>query len=137
MRLLAAPEPGPLDDEARAGERLFQSMGCAACHTPILVTARSANPVFDRKEVRLYSDLLLHDVGTGDGIKQAAAEPGEIRTPALWGLRHRRPLMHDGASPTVDAAIRLHAGEALAVKEQYSDATPAARAMLLAFLNSL
>jgi CxxC motif-containing protein (DUF1111 family) len=43
---------------------------CASCHTPVLLTDRHSNPVFDQKPVRLYSDLLLHDVGTGDGIPQ-------------------------------------------------------------------
>ncbi len=39
-----------------------------------MMTGRSSNPVFDRKPVNLYSDLLLHDVGTGDGIEQAGGE---------------------------------------------------------------
>jgi carboxyvinyl-carboxyphosphonate phosphorylmutase len=28
------------------------------------------------------------------------------RTPALWGLRFRRPLLHDGSAATVEDAIR-------------------------------
>ena len=64
--------------------------------------APDAHPLFDRKPVPLFSDLLLHDVGTGDGIPQASAPPDEIRTPALWGLRVRRPLLHDGSASTVE-----------------------------------
>ena len=68
----------------------------------------NAIAALNRKPVPLYSDLLLHDVGTGDGIAQEAAQPGEIRTPALWGLRFRRPLLHDGsAMTTMDAINRL------------------------------
>ena len=91
MKLLAPIARGPIDDTVRDGERVFAAIGCAACHVPALTTGPSANPLFDRKTVPLYSDLLLHDIGTGDGIRQAdsTASPDEIRTPALWGLRLR------------------------------------------------
>ena len=60
--------------------------------------------------VPLFSDLLLHDIGTGDDIPQAPALPEEIRTPALWGLRFRRPLLHDGSAATIEEAIARHGG---------------------------
>ncbi len=137
MRLLAPIGRGRVDAEARAGEALFGLLGCAACHTPALQTAPNANPLFDRRPVALYSDLLLHDIGTGDGIEQAAASGEEIRTPALWGLRFRRPLLHDGSAATPDEAIRRHRGEATQVTERYEKLTPRERAQLLAFLPSL
>ena len=137
MQLLAPLERGPIDDDVRAGELLFAAVGCAACHTPTLTTGASANPLFDRKPVALFSDLLLHDVATGDGIPQAAALANEIRTPALWGLRHRRPFLHDASAPTPDAAIRRHGGEAAGVIENYARLTDAERARLLIFLGSL
>jgi CxxC motif-containing protein (DUF1111 family) len=64
--------------------------------------------LFDRRIVPAFSDLLLHDAGTGDGIPQASALPEEIRTPSLWGLRVRRPLLHDGSASTPDEAVRRH-----------------------------
>lgn len=137
MRLLAPIARGPVDDAARTGELIFQSMGCASCHTPALATARNSNPVFDRKEVRLFSDLLLHDVGTGDGIEQAGAQADEIRTSPLWGLRLRRPFLHDGSAATIDGAIRRHGGEAAAVVERYINTDAGERAALLAFLRTL
>jgi CxxC motif-containing protein (DUF1111 family) len=82
------------------GETIFAAIGCTRCHIPILFTGRDTNPVFDRRPVALYSDLLLHGVATGDGIPQAAALANEIRTPALWGLRFRRPFLHDGSAAT-------------------------------------
>jgi CxxC motif-containing protein (DUF1111 family) len=91
----------------------------------------------DQKPVRLYSDLLLHDVGTGDGIPQAAAQANEIRTPALWGLRLRRPLLHDGSAATVDQAIRRHSGEAISSANRYREGTVGERSALLTFLMSL
>ena len=119
------------------GERVFGAVGCAACHVPTLTTGPSSNPLFNRRPVALFSDLLLHDVGTGDGIQQEAAEPDEIRTPALWGLRFRRPLLHDGSAATIDAAVRRHGAEARLAREGYERASVAERASLLAFLNSL
>jgi len=137
MRHLAPPGRGPIDDAARAGEQVFAQLGCAACHLPSLPTGPSASPVFDRRQVPLFSDLLLHEVGTGDGIAQGAAGPEEIRTPALWGLRFRRPLLHDGSAPTIEEAIRRHGGEAEGARQRYDATTPGGRAALLAFLRSL
>lgn len=137
MRFLAPIEKAELNAAARAGERLFTSVGCAACHTPSMTTAQNANPVFDRKPVNLFSDLLLHDIGSGDGIPQAAAKEGEMRTPPLWGLRFRRPLMHDGASATVEDAIARHAGEAAKVTERFDALLKQDREALLAFLAAL
>jgi CxxC motif-containing protein (DUF1111 family) len=87
--------------------------------------------------VPLFSDLLLHDIGTGDGIRQAAADGAEIRTPALWGLRFRRPLLHDGSAATAGDAILRHAGEAELARRGYERLPPEEREQLLAFLRSL
>lgn len=137
MRLLAAPERGRIDDNVRSGENIFRAVGCHLCHTPTLFTGPNQNPLFDRKPVALFSDLLLHDVGTGDGIEQAAASAEEIRTPALWGLRFRRPLLHDGGSVTIDDAILRHAGEAISVVARYRHLSSHEKNLLLAFLKSL
>lgn len=137
MRFLA-PIPRSHSDEAtREGERIFAAIGCTSCHVPSLATGPSSNPLFNRRPVPLFSDLLLHDVGTGDGIKQAAAEPEEIRTPALWGLRLRRPLLHDGSAATIPDAIERHRGEAELARRGYERLSPEDRQRLLAFLRSL
>ena len=137
MRLLAPPARAGSDDEIRAGEQVFAAIGCTACHVPVLQTGPSANPIFDRKAVVLFSDLLLHDIGTGDGIRQGVAEPEEIRTPALWGLRLRRPLLHDGSAATPEDAVRRHAAEAELARRGFDRLSDADRAALLAFLRSL
>jgi CxxC motif-containing protein (DUF1111 family) len=87
--------------------------------------------------VNLFSDLLLHDIGTGDGIEQADAKGDEIRTPGLWGLRFRRPLLHDGSAANIEQAIARHKGEAEKVMEVYSGFGSGQKADLLAFLKSL
>ena len=139
MRLLAPISRGPVDDTVRDGERVFASVGCAACHIPALTTGPSVNPLFNRKAVPLYSDLLLHDIGTGDGIKQgdSTASPDEIRTPALWGLRLRRPFLHDGSAATVEDAINRHRGEAELARQGFVRLDDRSLSGLLAFLRSL
>jgi CxxC motif-containing protein (DUF1111 family) len=136
MRFLAPAERGAVDEQVRAGEQVFAAIGCTACHIPALETGPHANPLFHRKTVALFSDLLLHDVGTGDGIAQGAALPNEIRTPALWGLRLRRPLLHDGTA-TLEGAILKHAVEAELARRGFESLSDANRAALLAFLGSL
>jgi CxxC motif-containing protein (DUF1111 family) len=137
MKFLAPIARESADDVTRAGESTFAAIGCAACHVPSLPTGPSSNPQFNRRQVPLFSDLLLHDIGTGDGVRQAAAEPGEFRTPALWGLRFRRPLLHDGSAATVEDAIRRHAGEAEQSRERFDRLGPNDVAALVRFLRSL
>jgi CxxC motif-containing protein (DUF1111 family) len=137
MRFLAPVARGPVNDIVRDGERIFDGIGCAQCHVPALTTGPSVNPVFNRKTVALFSDLLLHDIGTGDGIKQGAATPDEIRTPALWGLRLRRPFLHDGGVATIEAAVLRHQGEAELARRGFVQLSPDDRQRLLAFLQSL
>jgi CxxC motif-containing protein (DUF1111 family) len=137
LKFLAPVSRGPVTDAALLGERHFADLGCASCHVPALTTGPSANPIFDRKPVPLFSDLLLHDIETGDGIEQEDAGAGEIRTPALWGLRLRRPLLHDGSAPTVTDAIRKHGGEAKSARDAFLALPPDQQRELLAFLHSL
>lgn len=137
MKFLAAPPRDVVTDRVREGERAFSAIGCAGCHVPALQTGPSPNPLFNRQAVPLFSDLLLHDVGTGDGIQQDAAFADEVRTPALWGLRFRRPLLHDGSATTLEEAIERHGREASLAREGYRRLDPADKRALLAFLNSL
>ncbi len=137
MRFLAPLPRGRGDADTIAGERVFGAIGCATCHVPSLPTGPSSNPLFNRVSVPLFSDLLLHDVGTGDGIRQADAASEEVRTPALWGLRVRRPLLHDGSAVTIGEAIERHRAEADLARRGYDRLSPDDRRQLLAFLRSL
>jgi CxxC motif-containing protein (DUF1111 family) len=137
MKFLAPIARTTIDDTVRHGEQVFAAIGCAACHVPSLTTGPSSHPAFNRRPVPLFSDLLLHDVGTGDGIRQAPAEPDEIRTPALWGLRFRRPLLHDGVAANIDEAIRRHRNEADLARRGFEGLSPSDLAALMAFLRSL
>ena len=137
MRFLAPPPSAPLTPSAAAGQKLFASMGCALCHTPSLTTGPSAIAAFDRKPVRLYSDL-LHDMGSlGDGIVQGPAGARDMRTSPLWGLRFSAPYLHDGRAATVEQAIRAHDGEGKASRDRFLRLTPTQQAQLRDFLFSL
>ena len=137
MKFLAPIGRAPLTEQATWGEGLFDSVGCAACHIPVLQTGRDSNPLFNEKPVALYSDLLLHDAGTGDGIAQEAALPNEVRTPSLWGLRLRRPLLHDGSAANPEQAVLAHGAEAESARLRFEELSEQERAALLAFLDSL
>lgn len=138
MRFLAPLRPLPMTDSATAGKTVFQSAGCAVCHTPRLFTGNNDIGALNQKAVDLYSDLLLHDMGIlGDGIVQGDAGAREFKTPPLWGARVSAPYLHDGRAPTLDAAIRAHDGEGSPSKIRYTKLSVQQRQQLLDFINTL
>jgi CxxC motif-containing protein (DUF1111 family) len=148
---------------AKNGAMIFDSVGCATCHVPTLVTAPAGTVLhggtyvlpaaLGSREFHPFSDFLMHNIGTGDGIVLAGAEhhgrsdlpllPSyeataySIRTAALWGLRMRSRLMHDGQSVTVLDAILRHQGEAAGARSRFQALAPADREQVLTFLRSL
>src|ERR1700722_20178701 len=134
---------------AQAGDHLFGQIGCSACHVASITTAKPgtvidggtfAVPVaLGNKIIHPYSDFLLHDIGTGDGIVQAgpADTANKLRTAALWGLRMRPRYMHDLKSLTLQNAIERHEGEAEHVVRRFRDLSETQKKELLTFLESL
>jgi CxxC motif-containing protein (DUF1111 family) len=135
--------------DAVAGEQLFSQLGCGVCHRPSIVTAPAGTlinggtftvpPALGGKIVHPYSDFLLHDVGTGDGI-QGNGPPStrsKMRTAPLWGVRTRNRLMHDGESLSFTEAIQRHQGEATAVTAQFLALPAVQQKQVIAFLQSL
>ena len=101
-------------------------------------TGTNSIAALDRKTVRLYSDLLLHDMGSlGDGIEQGTARPREMKTAPLWGLRASAPYLHDGRATTLSQAITAHDGEGKAARDRYFRLGFTQRRQLMDFLNSL
>jgi autotransporter-associated beta strand protein len=151
QRLLGPPPTLPLTANAVAGQALFSQIHCDACHTPSLPTSANFIPVSDlaivtnhvitalsSKMVPLYSDLLLHNMGSlADGIAQAAANTNQMRTAPLWGLRESLPYLHDGRALSVDAAIRAHAGDGAISATRYINLSTNQQAQVVDFLNSL
>lgn len=146
VRLLAPPERGRVTARVQQGEALFAAAGCAGCHVPSMTTGAHAVPALDRQEARLYSDLLLHDMGPGlaDDRPDGDASGREWRTAPLWGLRlvpeflgGREFYLHDGRATSLDAAVRAHGGEADAPRAAYEALGADERDALIAFLKSL
>jgi CxxC motif-containing protein (DUF1111 family) len=120
MRFMAPPEVPYFSRAAGSGLQWFSTAACAECHTPVMYTGKSDIPALDRKPVVLFSDLLLHKMGSlGDGIAQEAASPRELRTSPLWGLRAQSSFLHDGRAATIEQAILMHDGEAAGARELF------------------
>ena len=138
MRLLAPPPPARASTSALAGERIFEQIQCAACHVPTMLTGSNAIPALSNQSVSLYSDLLLHDMGTlGDGIAQGAAGQREMRTAPLWGLRLREHFLHDKRASSLNEAVRAHDGEASVARQRWVELSHEERRQILDFLHSL
>jgi CxxC motif-containing protein (DUF1111 family) len=138
VRFLAPPAPLPLTPEAARGQRVFERIGCAACHVPRLLTGDHAVRALAHKEVRAYTDLLLHDMGPAlADLCLLDASPSEFRTEPLMGLRHMTRFLHDGRATSVSEAILAHGGEAAPSRDAFGALDERERAALLAFLASL
>ena len=139
----ALPQPRKIvrpghESEFATGKYLFQKTGCAVCHVPDVGSVTG-----------LYSDLLLHEVGSSGSISyyntNGPTNPDfdivratEFRTPPLWGVADSGPYLHDGSAATLDIAIRRHLGQALQSRDAYvNQISKAERAALLEFLGSL
>lgn len=145
MRMLAAPAPGEMTPTRQLGQHKFDEVGCAACHIPELRTGPSSITALSNQPVRLFSDLLLHDMGPelADGRPDGDANGNEWRTAPLWGLRLMREflngdafLLHDGRATSVEEAILLHGGEAAGARDRFEALPPMERAALIDFVES-
>ena len=167
----APPRDAVLAETAGAvrGSQVFDSIGCAICHVRSLATAPAGTKInggmftipdaLGGKTFHPFSDFLLHNVGTGDGIVQSfqehygrrayrigwpnlsAAEfyntADKIRTAPLWGVRMQPRLMHDGLSLTFRDAILRHRREASDVTERFERLSRTLQEDLFQFLRSL
>ena len=154
---------------ANKGEALFDKIGCTTCHVSTLTTAPAGTKInggtftipaaLGSVTFHPYSDFLMHDVGTGDGILQATPEHygrrvfqrmasymskqdfessrNKIRTAPLWGVRSRPRLMHDGSSLTFLDAIGRHRGEANKVTQKFDKLKHSEQEEIIEFLKSL
>ncbi len=138
---LPPPAPRPMDADARAGEALFTDIGCASCHRPAWEVRDGDGTL---REIRPYTDLLLHDMGEGlsDGAPEGDAAAGEWRTAPLWGVGAGEEgkdlaLLHDGRARTLLEAILWHGGEAAGHAEGVMKLNARRREQLIRFLEAL
>jgi CxxC motif-containing protein (DUF1111 family) len=144
MQFLAPLQRQPVTPQVQRGEEVFSSnisvggIGCASCHIPTMNTGPNPVAALSNKDVNLFSDLLLHNIGTGDGIEQGQAKGNDFRTAPLWGLSRRDRFMHDGKSKTIqDAILRHGAPEALNALNGFMGLSQSDHDALLALLGSL
>jgi len=156
-------------EQSKKGSKLFDKIGCTKCHVPTLTTAPAGTKIngntysipeaLGGKTFYPYSDFLLHDVGTGDGMvvpmlehygrkmyqttwKNFSAQSfhnaqNKLRTAPLWGVRFRNRLMHDGESTTLRDAILRHRQEAYESAHRFDRMSAADQQAILEFLSSL
>jgi CxxC motif-containing protein (DUF1111 family) len=110
MRLLAPAQPAEPTSSTVRGQQVFVSTDCSLCHTPTLKTRGFDIEALSKQPVNLFSDLLLHNMGTGlaDRVAQGLAAGNEFRTAPLWGLGQRLFFLHDGRTSDLKAAILAH-----------------------------
>jgi CxxC motif-containing protein (DUF1111 family) len=155
--------------KTQEGARLFEKVGCVTCHVRSMTTAPAGTKInggkftipdaLGGKTFYPFSDFLLHNIGTGDGIAVPMTEhygqkmyatkwknfsseafqtaANKLRTPPLWGARFRNRLMHDGESTTFRDAILRHGGEAEEVTEHFRRLSRGDQEAILEFLRSL
>jgi CxxC motif-containing protein (DUF1111 family) len=142
IRLTSPPAPAPSTTSIQNGAALFNSIGCALCHSPTLTTGPSIFTGMSNVTYNPYSDFALHNMGQGlsDGIHQGGAGPNQFRTAPLWGLGQRLFFLHDGRTADLIQAIEAHSSsgsEANAVVRKYSNLKASQVQDLLNFLRSL
>jgi CxxC motif-containing protein (DUF1111 family) len=103
-------------------------------------------PALGNHTAGLYSDLLVHHMGSGlaDNISQGTAGTDEFRTAPLWGVGQRLFFLHDGRATPANGglltAIQDHAGpgsEANGVIRLFQALSNQQKQDLIYFLRSL
>ena len=128
------------------GSTVFNNIGCASCHKPVLTTGYSPVASLAYQTINPYTDLLVHDMGPGldDGYTEGDAKTSEWRTTPLWGLGlapgvqgGNYYLLHDGRAHSIEDAITMHGGEAAAAAGRFNSLSASDRSALITFLKSL
>jgi CxxC motif-containing protein (DUF1111 family) len=168
MSLLAVPERTPASNPSRAtaGEQLFGSVGCGACHVASLPLASSIHlepsdhnggagiqydllsemeaPRPSRNsdgsvKVELWSDFKRHNMGPSlaDSKKFKTIATTDFITTPLWGVATTAPYMHDSRAQTLRDAILAHDGEATISRANFQALSSDDQEKLIEFLGTL
>lgn len=149
---LAPPRGGRSLQTSPLARSCSNGLAASTCHVASITTAETGTAInggamtvpaaLGNRIIHPYSDFLLHDIDSGDGIpiqptEEYAGTANQIKTAPLWALRTRNRLMHDGLSLTREEAILRHGGQAAGASRAYRGLGDLDQARLLAFLDSL
>ncbi len=137
MLTVPSRKPGSYDlPGVTEGDKLFQTTGCAGCHTPIQRTRSDAPTDIRDLVLRPYTDMKIWNVNGGN-----------YRTAPLWGLGHNLDLlnrhgravlfMHDGSATSLRAAINKHSGDAATVTAKFNALTETQKTAIESFVQTL
>ena len=140
-----APAPRDLSDTAAitAGAPVFNRIGCNGCHVTTTFTTPNPAPngVPGGFAFNPFSDFAVHDMGAlGDQIGKdgdSVARTRQMRTAALWGIRFRNHLLHDGRAADIPSAIAAHDGQGKAAATAFSKLSAADQHNVVQFVRSL
>jgi CxxC motif-containing protein (DUF1111 family) len=129
----------------RVESTLFVDIGCADCHLPSLPVEPSEGGPKTSGAIAPYTDLRLHDLGIdlADEDVRGKRVDSRWRTAPLWGLGYRLRLeshptfLHDGRARSAEEAILWHGGEGASSRRKFEELSPAQRAVLLSWLETL
>jgi len=151
----------------QTGEKLFAQAQCGSCHVTSLklnstihaeapdlsggapfkvdLTVDGRIPRLTKNAdgsatVELFSDLKRHDMGASLADQHSTFgtfAPNLWLTSPLWGVGQSAPYLHDGRAATLQDAITLHDGEALASRNAFLALTADNQKQIVEFLNTL
>ncbi|MBY0275036.1 hypothetical protein K2Z84_06835 [Candidatus Binatia bacterium] len=158
---LLAPTTTSFVQDFQRGREQFHALGCAGCHTPMMVldspllaldglppidlsrAMRAPRLTYDAQvggyPVWLFSDLKRHDMGGENAARhEQNGVPSRLYlTPRLWGVADSAPYLHDGRAPSLDYAIAGHGGEGAAARAAYAALSYEDKGALRVYLMSL
>ena len=100
------PNPHSWNADAEAGRKLFQSAGCAGCHTPPLYTNNKLTLAAGFQAPRNLPgtlDVMRVSVGTDPGLALHTRKgTGFYKVPSLKGVWYRGHYLHDGSVASLE-----------------------------------
>jgi CxxC motif-containing protein (DUF1111 family) len=128
---------------------LFDSIGCAVCHTRTFTTSATGTIInggaftvpstLGNKIIHPFSDFALHNIGTSGGIggENGVNDRFSTTTIALWGVRTKHRFMMQGNQHTIFDSIQVHGGQAGTARNNFNALNNTQKAQLIAFVLSL